>query len=171
MSTDTADKPCAFCGRVSRHSRQCPLMDERRDQRQGVVWTRERLRILADHYPAGGAEEVARLTGLKERQVYMAASLYGIPKESRRRGGAVAPSSPGARPAASNAYGLTDREVSVLRSCAAGRGIKGAAADLGVSPNTVNDYMKAIFKAMGVHNQVVAVLKAERAGLLQGVQV
>lgn len=58
----------------------------------------------------------------------------------------------------------TEREVLVLTS----RGLprKTIGRDMGITENTVNDHLKAIFDKMGVHNRMQAVVKAMRAGLL-----
>ena len=67
-------------------------------------------------------------------------------------------------------YGMTDREVDVVRAVAGGQGTKGAARDIGLTPSTVSECLKRIYIKMDVHCKVGCVLKAERAGMLSGVR-
>lgn len=68
-------------------------------------------------------------------------------------------------------FGLTTKEADIIRSIAEGRDCIQVGADLQMSPHTVRDHLKHIFKKMNVYRQVGMVLKAERAGLLEGIEL
>lgn len=68
------------------------------------------------------------------------------------------------------AYALTIGEISVLRAMASGSGTKVAARKINLSYRTMNDYLKQIYRKMGCHSIERAILLAERAGLLRGVE-
>jgi DNA-binding CsgD family transcriptional regulator len=72
------------------------------------------------------------------------------------------------RPAAAPAapYGLTGRELAVLRLLAAGRTNKQIGAELYISPTTVRVHVSNILRKLGVTSRVQGAAVAERAGLL-----
>jgi DNA-binding NarL/FixJ family response regulator len=61
---------------------------------------------------------------------------------------------------------LTPQEVHLLRLLAEGHSYKGAGSQLGISINTVRNYIRAIYEKLQVHTKSAAVSKAMRAGLL-----
>jgi DNA-binding CsgD family transcriptional regulator len=63
-------------------------------------------------------------------------------------------------------YGLTDRELTVLRLVAAGRTNTQIGAELYISPKTAGVHVSNIFRKLGVSGRVQAAALAERAGLL-----
>jgi len=63
-------------------------------------------------------------------------------------------------------YGLTGRELAVLRLVAAGRSNAQIGADLFISPRTAGVHVTNILRKLGVTNRVQAAALAERAGLL-----
>jgi DNA-binding CsgD family transcriptional regulator len=63
-------------------------------------------------------------------------------------------------------YGLTRRELAVLRLVAAGRSNAQIGADLYISPSTAGVHVSAILRKLGVTSRVQAAALAERAGLL-----
>ena len=67
-------------------------------------------------------------------------------------------------------FGLTDIEVDIVRALCEGRSAAGAGAVVGLSEHTVRGYLKSIFRKMNVYSQVTMAIKAERAGLLEGVE-
>lgn len=83
--------------------------------------------------------------------------LYG----TRLSGGAGGRTAVIIQPAAPNevaplvalAYGLSDRECQVTRLCLRGQSTKQMATTLGVSPYTVQDYLKSIFDKTGVRSR------------------
>jgi DNA-binding CsgD family transcriptional regulator len=83
--------------------------------------------------------------------------LYGTPL-SGGDGGRVAvivQPAPAAEiaPIVALAYGLSEREREVARLCLQGRSTKAMAAALAVSPYTVQDHLKAIFRKTGVRTR------------------
>lgn len=67
-------------------------------------------------------------------------------------------------------FGLTDIEIDIIRAICGGRTAVGAGAVVGLSEHTVRDYLKVAFKKMKVYSQVTMAIKAERSGLLEGVE-
>jgi DNA-binding NarL/FixJ family response regulator len=63
-------------------------------------------------------------------------------------------------------YGLTDRELLVLRLIAAGRTNGEIAAELFISPKTASVHVTNILRKLGVSNRAQAAALAERAELL-----
>lgn len=58
--------------------------------------------------------------------------------------------------AESNPFGLTERQIEVLRLMAEGRSNKDIAADLDIAPGTVKMHVSRIFKTLGVDNRTQA---------------
>jgi DNA-binding CsgD family transcriptional regulator len=75
---------------------------------------------------------------------------------------------PKARPAARAPvpYGLTGRELAVLRLLATGRSNAQIGAELYISPSTASVHVSSILRKLGVSSRVQAAAIAERAGLL-----
>ena len=75
---------------------------------------------------------------------------------------------PGAPPPAQllTRYGLTDRELTVLRLLAAGRTNPQIGAELYISTSTASVHVSNILRKLGVSGRVQAAALAERAGLL-----
>ena len=63
-------------------------------------------------------------------------------------------------------YGLTDRELTVLRLLAAGRTNSQIGAELYISASTASVHVSNILRKLGVSGRVQAAAIAERAGLL-----
>ena len=63
-------------------------------------------------------------------------------------------------------YGLTGRELAVLRLLAAGRTNAQIGAELYISPKTAGVHVTNILRKLGVSGRVQAAALAERAGLL-----
>jgi DNA-binding CsgD family transcriptional regulator len=97
-------------------------------------------------------------------QVYVLAQRARIPlrapsRPTRRR-----------RPEAAAPYGLTGRELAVLRLLAAGRTNAQIGAVLYISPSTAGVHVTSILRKLGVTGRVQAGALAERAGLLRAGQ-
>ena len=67
-------------------------------------------------------------------------------------------------------FGLLDIEVAIVRAICEGRCAAGTGALVGLSEHTVRDYTKSIFTKMKVYGRVGMAIKAQRAGLLEGVE-
>ena len=76
---------------------------------------------------------------------------------------------PGAPPPAAvpAPYGLTGRELTVLRLVAAGRTNAEIGTELYISPKTAGVHVSNILRKLGVSGRVQAAAWAERAGLLR----
>jgi DNA-binding NarL/FixJ family response regulator len=74
----------------------------------------------------------------------------------------LAPESPPEAPSAR----LSEREEEVLRLLATGTTIREIAGELFLSPYTVKDHIKSLYRKLGARNRADAVLRAERVGLL-----
>ncbi len=70
------------------------------------------------------------------------------------------------RPETPVPYGLTGRELAVLRLVAAGRTNAQIGAELYISPKTASVHVTSILRKLGVSSRVQAAALAERAGLL-----
>jgi len=70
------------------------------------------------------------------------------------------------QPQAPAGYGLTARELAVLRLLAAGRSNAQIGAELYISPSTASVHVTSILRKLGVSSRVQAAALAERAGLL-----
>jgi DNA-binding NarL/FixJ family response regulator len=64
-------------------------------------------------------------------------------------------------------YGLTSRELAVLRLVAAGRSNAQIGAELYISQSTASVHVSSILRKLGVASRVQAAAVAERAGLLR----
>jgi DNA-binding CsgD family transcriptional regulator len=73
-------------------------------------------------------------------------------------------------PDAGEKYGLTSRELAVLRLLAAGRSNAQIGAELFISPRTAGVHVTSILRKLGVSNRVQAAARAERAGLIDNPQ-
>jgi ATP/maltotriose-dependent transcriptional regulator MalT len=69
-------------------------------------------------------------------------------------------------PKATQALGLSDRELEVLQQLAAGRSNKEIAAQLHVSPNTIKTHVARVFEKLGARRRTEAILRARELGIL-----
>lgn len=61
---------------------------------------------------------------------------------------------------------LTRREVEVLRLFSRGLSYREAAQALHISQHTIGDYVKAIYRKLGVHSRTEAIFEARQSGLI-----
>jgi DNA-binding NarL/FixJ family response regulator len=73
----------------------------------------------------------------------------------------------GSRERSAPEWGLTPRELEVLRLLGDGRDPRAIAKELGVSLFTCRGYVKSIRAKLGVHSQLEAVVLATRSGLIR----
>ena len=103
----------------------------------------------------GHAPLLAQVGLLAERaRIPLQPLAPGTPKASRAQARAPAP------------FGLTGRELAVLRLLAAGRTNAQIGAELYISPSTASVHVTSILRKLGVSGRVQAAAVAERAGLL-----
>lgn len=70
-----------------------------------------------------------------------------------------------------NPFGLCVREVRVIRSVAPGRTVEAVCAHLGLKRHLVEGALQSARTRVGVYQMPQLLIKAERAGLLAGVEV
>jgi DNA-binding NarL/FixJ family response regulator len=61
---------------------------------------------------------------------------------------------------------LTKRQLAVLLLLAEGKSTAQIAAELGLSPTTVRNYIANLLTALGAHSRLQAVIAARKAGIL-----
>jgi len=62
--------------------------------------------------------------------------------------------------------GLSAREVEIVKHIASGVSVNTTARELGISPHTVRNHLKACFRKAGVHTQIELVNYAFKQGLV-----
>ena len=139
--------------------------------RAGYAWWRQAEAQLDAGQPAAAAAGPLRAAAVAAgghapllAQVRALAERARIPLEPAAA--AAGPQAPRpARPLAR--YGLTDRELTVLRLLAEGRTNPQIGAELYISASTASVHVSNILRKLGVSGRVQAAALAERAGLLQ----
>jgi DNA-binding CsgD family transcriptional regulator len=137
--------------------------------RAGYAWWRQAEAQLDAGQPAGAAAGALRAAaaaadghGPLLAQIRTLAERARIPLHPAAAGEPEAPP-PGQLP---TRYGLTDRELTVLRLLAAGRTNPQIGAELYISASTASVHVSNILRKLGVSGRVQAAAVAERAGLL-----
>lgn len=111
------------------------------------------------------APDLTIFSGRLLAQIRTLAGRVRIPLDPSAAGSG--PSAPAEVPAP---YGLTGRELAVLRLVAAGRTNAQVGAELYISPKTVGVHVSNILRKLGVSGRAHASALAERAGLLRSYQ-
>ncbi|MDQ0463557.1 DNA-binding NarL/FixJ family response regulator [Caulobacter ginsengisoli] len=75
-------------------------------------------------------------------------------------------SASGALTRAAEGEGLTPREVEVLKLFSRGLSYREAADILGISPHTIGDHVKCIYRKLAVHSRSEAIFEARQMGLI-----
>ena len=70
------------------------------------------------------------------------------------------------RPEARYAYGLTPRELTIVKLLAAGKSNKEIAVALSISPVTVSSHVKSILRKMHANSRAEAAVRAVREALV-----
>jgi DNA-binding CsgD family transcriptional regulator len=138
--------------------------------RAGYAWWRQAQTQLDSGQPAAEAAEALRAAAAAAdghapllTQVRALAGRARIPLHAP----AVATAQPPPAAKAPAAYGLTGRELAVLRLLAAGHTNAQIGAELYISPKTASVHVTSILRKLRVSGRVQAAALAERAGLLQ----
>lgn len=71
-----------------------------------------------------------------------------------------------ANTAAQNDYGLTPREMDILKLLVSGSTIKDAAAQLGIGYYTADEYIRSVYEKLQVRSRGSAIAKAVKEGLV-----
>ncbi len=135
---------------------------------RAVGWDEAKRQLIRDHYAAVGPTEMSKvlLAGHTPRAISSEAWRLGVSFRERV-------TTPAGDEEAKKVYpfGLDWREVQFVRAVAVRGSDKGAAKELGASDGYVSKLLVFVFRKMGVHNRMHMALKAERAGLLEGIQL
>jgi DNA-binding CsgD family transcriptional regulator len=139
--------------------------------RAGYAWWRQAQAQLDAGQPTAAAVATLRRAAAAAdghapllAQVRLLAERARIPLQPRE---AEASEMPPSAPAPAR-YGLTGRELAVLRLLAAGRSNAQIGAELFISKSTASVHVTGILRKLGVSSRVQAAALAERAGLLPG---
>ncbi len=129
--------------------------------------------LLKDQTPADFAAQLLRITrgepplsAAIARRVLKYFSQAPQAAESAAPA-ALEPSARGKRKIVENEVFLTERETDVLQRVAKGYTLKEIAAQFGLSPHTVADYVKIIYRKLNVCCRAEAAVEAMRRGLVQ----
>ena len=135
--------------------------------RAGYAWWRQAQARLDAAQPATAAAPALRAVAVAaEGHVPLLAQVQAL-AERARIPLHEPPAAPGPGPASEPApYGLTGRELAVLRLLAAGRTNAQIGTEPNMSPKTASVHVTSIFRKLGVSGRVQAAALAERAGLL-----
>jgi DNA-binding CsgD family transcriptional regulator len=142
--------------------------------RAGYAWWRQaQARLDAGQAATAAAAALRTAAAAADGHEPLLAQVRALAERARiplRAPAAVpAPGSP-APTQAWTLYGLTGRELAVLRLVAAGRSNAQIGSDLFISRATAAVHVTSILRKLGVTNRVQAAALAERAGLLEGQQ-
>jgi DNA-binding CsgD family transcriptional regulator len=135
--------------------------------RAGYAWWRQAQARLDARQTAGAAAALQAAAAAADGHAPLLAQVRLLAERAR------VPLQPPApvpletpRPAAAAPYGLTGRELAVLRLLAAGRTNAQIGAELYISPRTAGVHVTNILRKLEVSSRVQAAAQAERAGLL-----
>jgi DNA-binding CsgD family transcriptional regulator/tetratricopeptide (TPR) repeat protein len=135
--------------------------------RAGYAWWRQAQACLDAGQPAAARAALRAAAVAADGHVPLMAQIRLLAERARipLEEPAAAPGTP--PPAEHQApYGLTVRELAVLRLVAAGRTNAQIGAELYISPKTAGVHVSSILRKLGVSSRVQAAALAERAGLL-----
>jgi len=137
--------------------------------RAGYAWWRQAEAQLDAGQPAAAAAGALRsAAAAAEGHAPLLAQIHALAERARISLQPPAADEPSAPPPAQvlTRYGLTDRELTVLRLLAAGRTNPQIGAELYISASTASVHVSNILRKLGVSSRVQAAAVAERAGLL-----
>jgi DNA-binding CsgD family transcriptional regulator len=139
--------------------------------RAGYAWWRQaQAQLDAGQAAAAAAAPLQAAVAAADGHEPLLAQVRALAERARipLRAPAAAPA-PGTPPPAEiwTRYGLTGRELAVLRLLAAGRTNAQIGTELFISPRTAGVHVTNILRKLGVSGRVQAAAVAERAGLLE----
>jgi DNA-binding CsgD family transcriptional regulator len=139
--------------------------------RAGYAWWRQAQAQLDAGQPAAAAAGALRAAAVAaDGHAPLLAQVRALAERARipLQAPAEAAGEPEAPPPAQllTRFGLTDRELTVLRLLAAGRTNPEIGAELYISASTASVHVSNILRKLGVSGRVQAAAVAERAGLL-----
>jgi DNA-binding CsgD family transcriptional regulator len=142
--------------------------DVGRPPRAGYAWWRQAEAHLDAGQSAQATDALRAAAAAAGGHAPLLAQIRALAGRARIPLPASAAATPSAPPPAeaSALYGLTDRELAVLRLVAAGHTNAQIGAELYISPKTAGVHVSNILRKLGVSGRVQAAALAERAGLL-----
>jgi DNA-binding CsgD family transcriptional regulator len=144
------------------HDLGCP-------HRAGYAWWRQAETLLDAGQPAAATDALRAGAAAAEGHAPLLMQIRALAERARIPLRPPQAAIPDARPPAEAPapYGLTSRELAVLRLLAAGYTNAEIGAELYISPKTAGVHVSNILRKLGVSGRVQAAGLAERAGLLQ----
>ncbi|MEU8899152.1 AAA family ATPase [Nocardia sp. NPDC048505] len=158
-STCTARTPADWTAAVEAWHRVPQPHDRSR-----ALLARARAELTAGDRPA--AAESLRAAATLAAELDARPLTEAIHTTAARAGLTLDPAAPVARPAAPRTFGLTARELDVLRLIAQGSSNRGIAAELFISPNTAGVHVSRILTKLAAATRTEAAAIAHRHGLL-----
>ena len=135
--------------------------------RAGYTWWRQaQAQLDAGQPPTAAAAALRAAAAAADGHVPLLAQVRALAERTRIPLRPPAPATPEMPAATAAPYGLTMRELAVLRLVAAGRSNAQIGAELYISRATASVHVTSILRKLGVTNRVQAAALAERAGLL-----
>jgi DNA-binding CsgD family transcriptional regulator len=137
--------------------------------RAGYAWWRQAEAQLDAGQPAAAAADTLRAAAAAaDGHAPLLAQIRALAERARIPLHPAADGEPEAPPPAQllTRYGLTDRELTVLRLLATGRTNSQIGAELYISASTASVHVSNILRKLGVSSRIQAATVAERAGLL-----
>ena len=136
--------------------------------RAGYAWWRQaQAQLDRGQPPAAAADALRAAAAAADGHAPLLAQVRTLAERARiplqAQAGAPAAPPPTREP---TPYGLTDRELAVLRLLAAGHSNAQIGGELYISPKTASVHVSSILRKLGVSGRVQAAALAERAGLL-----
>ncbi|MEV6491657.1 AAA family ATPase, partial [Actinoplanes sp. NPDC051633] len=139
-----------------------------RPHRAGYAWWRHaQARLEAGQSPSTVAGPLRRAAASAAGMAPLAEAIEGLARRARISLQATDEESEHAAVPLSRRYGLTARELLVLRLVADGRTNAQIGAELYMSPKTASVHVSNILRKLRVTNRVQAAALAERAGILE----
>jgi DNA-binding CsgD family transcriptional regulator len=129
-------------------------------------WRRAQAQLDAGHPTTTAADALRTAAAAADGHAPLLAQVRLLAERARIALQPEAQPEPQPQPQPSARYGLTGRELSVLRLLAAGRSNAQIGAELYISPSTASVHVTSILRKLGVSSRVQAAALAERAGLL-----
>jgi ATP/maltotriose-dependent transcriptional regulator MalT len=128
-----------------------------------AAWRNVEARLLSGERPGAVCDTLRSAATQAAGHVPLLAAIRTLADRARI---SLEPASPPAEPAANTApYGLTERELLVLRLLATGRTNSEIGAELFISRKTASVHVSNILRKLGVSSRAQAAALAERAGL------
>jgi DNA-binding NarL/FixJ family response regulator len=132
------------------------------------LWRHAEARLLAGQPPPAAALTLRAAAAAAHGHEPLREAIQALADRAHiRLDSALAAAEPARSPEKATPFGLTARELAVLRLVADGRTNAQIGAELFISPTTARVHVSKILHKLGVSTRVQAAAVAERAGLLQ----